>query len=102
MKAAGHPDLHLNLVLWQRDILWGEKTMEVTPALLDDLGFDSITSYVWIHHVPMEPFPTVLYLKVLGRMLDYTREIKAQFPQLPYFPNITMGCQSTYAPVRQV
>ena len=51
-RAAGLPDLHLNAVVWGRPILPGEKTA-ATEKLVADLGFDSVTSYVWIHHVAL-------------------------------------------------
>jgi len=90
-RAAGHPDLHLNLVLWQRGILAGETSIPVDAAMLSELGFDSLTSYVWIHHVPLEPFPVMPYLTALRRMLEYSDAIQADFPGFPYFPNVSMG-----------
>ncbi|MFA6960798.1 MAG: glycoside hydrolase family 99-like domain-containing protein [Opitutaceae bacterium] len=90
-RAAGHPDLHLNLVLWQHGILAGEKTMDLTPELITRFGFDSITSYVWVHHFPPATFPTAPYLDTLQSMLGYTRDMATRFPSLPYYPNVTMG-----------
>lgn len=95
VRAAGHPGLHLNLVLWHHGILAGEKAMPVTPELLARFGFDSITSYVWIHHVWPRTFPTAPYLDVLREMQVYTDNISAQFPALPYYPNVTMGWDSS-------
>ena len=51
--AAGLPGLHLNAVVWGQPILPGEKKPADAAKLVRDLGFDSVTSYVWIHHVPL-------------------------------------------------
>ena len=90
-RKAGHRDLHLNLVLWQHGILAGERSLPVTPAMLAELGFDSITSYVWIHHVPLIPFPVVPYQEVLSQYLDYASKTAHRFRALPHYPNVTMG-----------
>ena len=95
-KAARFPDLHINLVLWQRSLTW--KTPEgasaeelVTPALVTRLGFDSITSYVWIHHMTVEPFPVMPYVDAMQKMLAYIHSVSGQYTQIPYYPNATMG-----------
>jgi hypothetical protein len=49
--AAGLPGLHLNAVVWGQPILPGERTPVDAAKLVKELGFDSVTSYVWIHHV---------------------------------------------------
>jgi hypothetical protein len=58
--------------------------------MLAKLGFESVTSYVWIHHTPMTTFPTVQYP-------DYARAAAEDWERLagayglPYFPNVTVG-----------
>ncbi len=52
-KAAGLPGLHLNAVAWGQPILPGEKVPADSAQLVRDLGFDSVTSYVWVHHVSL-------------------------------------------------
>jgi hypothetical protein len=52
-RAAGLPGVHLNAVVWGQPILPGEKTPVDAARLVRDLGFDSVTSYVWIHHAPL-------------------------------------------------
>ncbi|MFM8654355.1 MAG: glycoside hydrolase family 99-like domain-containing protein [Verrucomicrobiota bacterium] len=90
VRSAGFPNLHFNAVAWGKPVLPGEKVIRNLPQLIADLGFDSVTSYVWIHHVeldqtPFTPFMTVLeeYLKVWNRMQEEYG--------IPYFPNLTMG-----------
>ncbi len=92
--AAGYPNPHLNAVVWNIGILPGERTLRDPNELLDALGFDSVTSYVWIHHTPLDSFPSVPYA-------DYARAAQADWPAfsarytLPYYPNVTMGWDSS-------
>ena len=48
--TAGFPGLHFNAVVWGQPILPGEKVSGDPAELVRELGFDSVTSYVWIHH----------------------------------------------------
>jgi hypothetical protein len=93
-KAAGFPDLHLNAVVWGRPVLPGEQTPVSPVQLVQDLGFDSFTSYVWIHHVPMDHFPETEYDAVRDGYLAYWDQAERDCP-LPYFPNVTMGWDSS-------
>jgi hypothetical protein len=93
-RAAGFPDLHLNQVLWNLRILPGEKAVRAPGELLEGLGFDSFTSYVWIHHVPLETFPETDTGLVFRKYMDYWSKIVAEVP-LPYFPNASMGWDSS-------
>ena len=52
-KAVGLDGVHWNLVAWGNPILPVEKAPSNTPELIKMLGFDSCTSYVWIHHVEL-------------------------------------------------
>ncbi len=90
VRAAGFPGLHLNAVVWSVRILPGETAVDSPNALLHALGFDSITSYVWIHHGGLEHFPTTDYDGARDRYMAYWDEAEARF-DLPYFPNVTMG-----------
>ncbi len=93
-RAAGFRDLHLNQVLWNFGILPGESVARSPGALLHELGFTSYTSYVWIHHVLMPQFPETDYLWVFERYLEYWDRTTGQI-DLPYFPNVTMGWDSS-------
>ncbi len=87
---AGLPGLHLNAVVWGRAILPGE-TAPMDPALIvKALNFDSVTSYVWIHHVALENFPETDYREVQRKYLAFA-DAHAEAMDVPYFPNITMG-----------
>lgn len=89
-KRAGFRDLHLNAVFWGRAVLPGEQAIEHPETVLPQLGFDSVTSYVWVHHVPLDQRPYTPYLDVLAKYLDYARAAATRFA-IPYYPNVTMG-----------
>ena len=94
VKAAGFDDLHLNAVVWGRTILPSEEPVENTIELVQELGFDSFTSYVWIHHVHLEQFPQTPYDYVRDNYFKYA-ETATKSASLPYFPNVTMGWDSS-------
>jgi hypothetical protein len=89
-RAAGFPDVHLNAVVWNLGILPGEKAPRDHNDLLERLGFDSVTSYIWIHHTPLETFPTVPYRPYAERAMEDWTRFTALY-RLPYYPNVTMG-----------
>jgi hypothetical protein len=92
-RAAGFPGLHLNAVVWGKPILPAEKTPADSVKLVKDLGFDSVTSYVWIHHVPL-PKQTNDYNEVRDTYFKYWSEAEQKF-DVPYYPNVTMGWDSS-------
>lgn len=87
--AAGFPGLHLNAVVWNQPILPGENTPADAAKIVKDLGFDSVTSYVWIHYVPL-PKQTTDYNYVRDAYFAYWQDAVKRF-DVPYFPNVTMG-----------
>lgn len=92
-KAAGHPGLHLNAVVWGNPVLPGEKTPLDAPGVIKDLGFDSVTSYVWVHHVGLVHQKTD-YNEVRDGYFDYWTRAEKMF-NVPYFPNVSMGWDSS-------
>lgn len=91
--AAGLPGLHLNAVVWGRPILPRERKPADAVQLVKDLGFDSVTSYVWIHHVALPKLQTD-YNDVRDAYFRYWNEAERKF-SVPYFPNVTMGWDSS-------
>jgi hypothetical protein len=91
--AAGLPGLHLNAVVWGQTILPGEETVADPVQLVTDLGFDSVTSYVWIHHVGL-PQQQTDYNEVRDDYFLYWDKAETTF-KVPYFPNVTMGWDSS-------
>jgi len=88
-RAAGFPGLHLNAVVWGQPILPAEKTPANPPKLVHDLSFDSVTSYVWIHHVAL-PKQRTDYNDVRDGYFGYWDSALKTF-DIPFFPNVTMG-----------
>lgn len=86
---AGLPGLHLNAVVWGQPILPGEKTPADPAKLVRDLGFDSVTSYVWIHHFGMTQ-PQTDYDVVRDGYFRYWDRARSLFA-VPYYPNVSMG-----------
>ncbi len=87
--AAGLPGLHLNAVVWGQPVLPGEKAPADAAKLIRELGFDSVTSYVWIHHVRLPKLQTD-YNEVRDGYFKYWDEARRKFV-VPYFPNVTLG-----------
>jgi len=94
VKAAGFPDLHLNAVVWGQPVLPGEKIPENLPKLIRELGFDSITSYVWVHHVHLSKSPYTLFGDAMKEYFMHWDKMCREY-DIPYFPNVTMGWDSS-------
>lgn len=92
-RAAGMPGLHLNAVVWGQPILPGEGKPADTPKLVRDLGLDSVTSYVWVHHVAL-PRQVTEYNFVREEYFKYWERAAKTF-NVPYFPNVSMGWDSS-------
>lgn len=95
VKKAGFTDLHLNAVVWGRTVLPSEEIIPAdrTQEIVEEIGFSSTTSYVWTHHVQFD-FPTHPYNDARDRYFDYA-ERYCSSTSLPYFPNMTMGWDSS-------
>lgn len=85
---AGFPDIHLNAIGWDQPVLPGEKTPDL-DTVVATLGFDSVTSYVWVHHHRLPSLQTP-YADVLDNAERGWYEFAERFP-VPYFPNVTVG-----------
>ncbi|GHV50262.1 hypothetical protein FACS1894181_10600 [Bacteroidia bacterium] len=91
--AAGLKGVHWNLVAWGLPILPVENPPANTDELISRLGFDSATSYVWIHHVSLPEVQTD-YNTVRDAYFDHWEKAKAAY-NVPYFPNVTLGWDSS-------
>ncbi len=90
-KRAGFPDLHLNLVLMEMPVLPGETDMKVDLAgRIEQLGFSSVSSYVWCHHVGFDGLK-MPYDKLLDAYMKTWDGILQRFPKVPYYPNVSVG-----------
>ncbi|QHI70783.1 glycosyltransferase WbsX family protein [Tichowtungia aerotolerans] len=90
VKDAGFPDLHLNAIVWNNPILPGETSASDPYDLIQALGFDSVNSYVWIHHANLPDFPVNDYSVIEKQYFEYWDKAKQSCP-VPYYPNLTMG-----------
>ena len=88
-KAAGFPDLHLDAVITGNAVKLPDGSTASPSALIKELGFDSVTDYVWIHHVVLSLQQTP-YETVRNQYMNYWTEAQKKF-SVPYFPNVTMG-----------
>jgi len=92
-RAAGFPDLHLNAVVWGKAVMPWQNTPVDGAKVVEELGFDSVTSYVWFHHVDLPALETD-YNYVRDGYFGYWDEAKKKFDR-PYYPNVTMGWDSS-------
>jgi len=91
--AAGLKGVHWNLVAWGNPILPLEKALFNVSDLIKKLGFNSATSYVWIHHVLL-PDTQTDYNFVRDAYFAHWDKVKSEYG-VPYFPNVTMGWDSS-------
>lgn len=93
-RAAGFDDLHLNGVVWGVQVLPSETTISNPEEMVHALGLNSVSSYVWIHHVPMRDFPTTDYRTVMCQAVQNWSQLSKAF-DVPFYPNVTMGWDSS-------
>jgi hypothetical protein len=92
-KAAGFQDLHFNAVTFGVQLLPGEDVHDL-KTLLHRLDVDSTTSYVWIHHAQLSQFPSTSYDELSNAYETY-RSTAVEELGKPYFPNVTVGWDSS-------
>lgn len=93
-KKAGFKDLNINAVVWGNTVLPSEKTIVAPEILIKSLGFNSVTDYVWIHHIVLNNFPTNPYDSVKTEYFKYALSASQKF-NVPYYPNVSMGWDSS-------
>ncbi|MBQ4577388.1 MAG: glycoside hydrolase family 99-like domain-containing protein, partial [Firmicutes bacterium] len=90
VKAAGFPDLHLQLTIWSEnsvnisgvDAAKTGSTRDIVPAL----GIDSMSHYQFVHFVNCNrSFP-----EILPDVKKEWERIDAEY-DVPYFPHVTIG-----------
>lgn len=94
VRAAGLGELHINAVVWGIETLPTENTLTEPNAIIHYLGIDSVTSYVWVHHIPFTHFPDTPYAELREQCKLEHERLAGEFG-LPYFPNVTVGWDST-------
>ena len=94
VRRAGFPDLHLCAVLWGCQILPTEKTAKSPEVVIRLSGVQSVTSYVWTHHITLPDFPVTRFDVPFQTNVRYWHTSRDTYP-VPYFPNVTMGWDSS-------
>lgn len=88
-QQAGFPGLHLNAVMWGAAYRDKQGKTIDHATVVRRLGFDSVTSYVWVHHVPL-PTLTTDYATVQDKYFTYWDEALRTY-SVPYYPNVSVG-----------
>ena len=94
VRNAGLGELHLNAVVWGVQLLPGETRIINPNDMLETLNFNSVTSYVWIHHVHLKGFPQTEYSLCREQSVKDYAKFTSEY-KLPYYPNVTMGWDSS-------
>lgn len=96
-KAAGFPDVHLNAMASDvaRTVGSSEGRYDI-PQMVRELGLSSVTSYCWLHHhnVDADGFPVSRY-EGSAEANYVTWENCHRTFSVPYFPNVSMGWDSS-------
>ena len=89
-KAAGLPGVHLQHVRWSRyaENLSGVDggVLHADAAYLEDLGFESLTHYQFVHFTNIDRD----YMEILPDVEKEWDNLDAQF-KIPYFPHVSIG-----------
>jgi len=95
-RDAGIGEIHINVVEFGARFTANIKG-EVTNLqdYLTTLNIDSVTSYVWIHHTTFNTFPDQNYADFRDASIKQEERLGKIYHWLPYFPNVTMGWDSS-------
>lgn len=94
VRKAGLGELHINAVVWGIETLPTYNTLKNPHDIIKYLGIDSVTSYVWVHHMEFTHFPDTPYAQMRERCKEEHKRLAENY-ELPYFPNVTVGWDST-------
>ncbi|GAA0584169.1 glycoside hydrolase family 99-like domain-containing protein [Kribbella sandramycini] len=87
--AAGFPEIHLNAIARDQQVIPDDGVPLDGPALVNQLGFDSVTSYIWVHHHAMPTLQTP-YAEIAAQAAAGWQSLTTQYDK-PYYPNVTVG-----------
>lgn len=102
VRDAGLGELYLNCTEWGAKAVdssgaWPGGIPPVGFNVMDYLGVDCTTSYVWTHDVGLGNTLTVDYAEYMEEAIEQTKlmlNANKDFG-IPYFPNLTMGWDSS-------
>lgn len=96
VRKAGFPGLHLNAVIKGSEVLPTAITAHVPSELVEELGFDSATSYVWVHHADIRSFDfPISSIEPLRESAFRQYDSIVADLDIPFYPNVTVGWDSS-------
>lgn len=91
VAAEGLDGIHLNCIAWDIGLLLGEEKKVHNPFVrAEKLGFDSATSYVWVHHVDVRNYDLCDYKVMEERYFEMYESVRDTC-RIPVYPNVTVG-----------
>ncbi len=88
---AGFKGMELNAIVWGRPVLPCEDGSIDMLEGVKELGFDSATSYCWVHHCQFRyDVPQTPYNQILKDYLTKWDDIESKI-DIPYYPNVSVG-----------
>lgn len=98
-KKAGFRGVHLNVMSWmvnnhQVRSITGPAAPAGPGEMLHGLNTESVSTYCYIHHFggfSKNDFPTVPVGKVFEATKAYWKQFTADYPDVLYTPNVSMG-----------
>lgn len=94
VRSRGLGEIHLNAVVWGIETLPSENSLNNPDEVIAYLGIDSVTSYVWVHHIEPGHFPDSPYNEIRECAKTEHARLSSQYV-LPYIPNVTVGWDSS-------
>ena len=94
--SVGLPGVHINIILSDVQLLPGQRSVTDRARLVNELGADSVGSYVWVHHYQPghDGFPRGSYEQAASANAKVWQSYRADFA-VPYYPNVTVGWDSS-------
>ena len=90
VREAGFPDLHLQLTIWSEGAadLSGVDSGRTgsTKDIVEQLGFDSVTHYQFIHFTDC----SLAYPAILANVAEEWKRIRRDY-KVPYYPHVSVG-----------
>jgi hypothetical protein len=91
-QRAGFPGIHFDAVIWGVGVLPTAVAPIDPTELVRRLGFESATSYVWVHHADVDAFDfPVAAIAPLRESAFAEYEQYVVDLDIPFYPNVTVG-----------
>lgn len=91
VAEKGLGEVHFNAVMWGVKILYTESETKTCVSQLKEMGFDSVTTYVWIHEHILSSFPTMEYSDFREICQKDFNILTEKYKGIDYYPNVTCG-----------